>query len=156
MAADKSSKYAGFLANLLAEKSKAGLIAPCFYTTGSAGKDFTLLPKLLDYLDAILIDIRFAPINGKEIHWRKDYLKLLLKKRYRHVPHLGNRPSKNSASSSIQNLSLGVKIIVEMKANILLMCECPSIEECHRLIISQSLRKQGFETEEISDWNSPH
>lgn len=144
-----------FLANLLAEKSKKGLIAPCFYTTGFAGKDFTLLPDLLDFLDADLIDIRFAPTAaGTQIQWRKDYLRLLLKDRYRHVPHLGNRLSKESNKSSIQNLSLGIKIIIDMKANLLLMCECPRVEECHRVIISQGLKKHGFDTEEIVDWGS--
>lgn len=144
-----------FLANLLAERSKKGLIAPCIYTTGFADKDFTLLPDLLDYLDAVLIDVRFAPTGGKSIEWRKDYLRLLLKDRYRHVPHLGNRPAKESGMPSIQNLSLGIKIITELRANLLLMCECPTIEKCHRLIISQSLKKEGFDTEEISDWNFP-
>jgi hypothetical protein len=71
-----------FLANILAEKARKGLIAPCIYTTGFAGKDFTLLPDLLGFLDARLIDIRFAPMSGKEIQWRKDYLQLLLKDRY--------------------------------------------------------------------------
>ena len=53
-----------FLASLLAEKAKKGLIASCFYTTGFAGKDFTILPDLLDFLDADLIDVRFAPTAG--------------------------------------------------------------------------------------------
>jgi len=143
-----------FLANILAEQSKRGLIAPCIYTTGFAGKDFTLLPALLDFLDADLIDIRFAPMNSKPIQWRKDYLRMLLKDRYRHIPHLGNRLSRESGKPSIQNLSLGIKIITELKANLLLMCECPAQEECHRAIISQSLKKQGFDTQEISDWKS--
>lgn len=143
-----------FLANILAERSKKGLIAACIYTTGFAGKDFALLPDLLDFLDAVLIDVRFAPSSGKRIEWRKDYLRLLLKNRYRHVPHLGNRLSRETGASSIQNLSLGIKIIVEMRANLLLMCECPTKEECHRLIISENLKQQGIETEEISDWSS--
>lgn len=143
-----------FLANILAERSRKGLIAPCIYTTGFAGKDSDSLPDLLDFLDAVLIDVRFAPAGGKQIQWRKDYLRLLLKDRYRHVPHLGNRISKESGVPSIQNLSLGIKIITELRANLLLMCECPKIEECHRMIISQNLKMRGFETEEISDWSS--
>ena len=142
-----------FLANLLAEKSKSGFVAPCMYMTGFANKDFTLLPDLLDFLDAVLIDIRFAPTTGKQIQWRKDYLRLFLKDRYLHVPHLGSRFSKGSGGHSIQNLSLGIKIITELKTNLLLMCECQTIEECHRLLISQKLKEQGIETEEIKDWS---
>lgn len=143
-----------FLANILAEKWRAGLIAPCFYTTGFANRDFTLLPDLLDFLDADLIDIRFAPVNAAQIQWRKDYLQLLLGERYRHVPSLGNRAAKGAANSSIQNLSVGIKIITEMRRNLLLMCECANAQDCHRWIISHELAKQGFHTEEISDWNS--
>ncbi len=144
-----------FLANLLTEESKNRLIAPCIYTTGLAGKDFTRLPDLLDFLDAVLIDIRFNPATGKQIQWRKDYLRLLLKDKYLHVPHLGNRFSKESAKYSIQNLNLGIKIITELKTNILLMCECQHPEKCHRSLISQKLKEQGIETEEISVWNHP-
>ncbi len=60
-----------FLADLLEERSKKGLVAPCFYTTGFADKDFTLLPDLLNFLDAVLIDIRFVPTTNKQIQWRK-------------------------------------------------------------------------------------
>ena len=143
-----------FLAQVLAEKSKRGVTAPCIYMTGYAGQDVTLLPDLLDFLDAHLIDVRFSPTGGKQIQWRKDYLRLLLKDRYRHVPHLGNRLSKESSQPSIQNLTLGIKIIIEMRANLLLMCECRRVEECHRAIISGSLQKHGFETQEIADWSS--
>lgn len=144
-----------FLANILAEKSRRGVIAPCIYTTGYAGQDVTRLPALLDFLDAVLIDIRFAPAIGSRIEWRQDYLRLLLRDRYRHVPHLGNRFSKATGKSAIQNLSLGIRIITEWRANLLLLCECPTKEECHRSIISQSLKQHGFETEEIADWRTP-
>jgi len=143
-----------FLANVLAEKSKKGLVAPCVCTTGFADKDFTDLPNLLDFLDAVLIDIRFAPTIGKQVEWRKDYLRLLLKDRYLHVPHLGNRISKGSGTHSIQNLNLGIKIITELRMNLLLMCECLRFEDCHRALISQKLKEQGIETEEIIEWNT--
>jgi hypothetical protein len=145
-----------FTANILAERAAAerGLIAPCIYTTGYAGQDVALLPDLLYFLDADLIDIRFAPTGDRQIQWRKDYLRLLLKDRYRHIPHLGNRFLKDSNQLSIQNLALGIKIITQMGANLLLMCECRKVEDCHRAIISQYLKKQGFETQEITDWRS--
>jgi uncharacterized protein (DUF488 family) len=108
----------------------------------------------LTYDQAGLIDIRFAPTTGKQVEWRKDYLRLLLKDRYLHVPHLGNRISKGSGRHSIQNLSLGIKIITELRMNLLLMCECLRFEDCHRSLISQKLKEQGIETEEIIEWNT--
>ena len=142
-----------FLANILAEKAKQRSRAPCIYMTGHAGQEVPRLPDLMDFLDAGLIDIRFAPNLSKQIQWRKDYLRLLLGSRYRHIPHLGNRLSRKTGQPSIQNLALGIKIITEMGANLLLMCECRSPEQCHRAIISDSLKTEGFETEEIADWN---
>ena len=71
-----------FLANGLAEKSKTGLFAPEVYTTGYSDKDFTDLPDFSDFLDAVLIHIRFMPAACKQVEWRKEYLRLLLKDRY--------------------------------------------------------------------------
>lgn len=143
-----------YLASLLPEKSKKGLISSSVYTTGFAGKDFADLPVLLDFLDAVLIDIRFAPAAGKPVEWRKDYLRLLLRDRYLHVPHLGNRISKGPGAHSIQNLNLGIRIITELGTNLLLMCECLRFEDCHRSLISQKLKEQGIETEEIKAWKA--
>ena len=75
------------------------------YMTGYEGREVTLLPELLKHLDAILIDIRFSH-SERPIQWRKDYLKLLLKGRYLHVPNLGNRAAERSGKVSIQNLAL--------------------------------------------------
>ena len=145
-----------FLAHILAERAaKGALIAPCIYLTSYADREVTRLPDLLDFLDAQLIDIRFAPsAGGTPLQWRKDYLRLLLGDRYRHIPHLGNRLAKDSSRSSIQNLDLGIRIITQMGANLLLMCECRNVEDCHRATIAQSLVEQGFETQEINDWSS--
>jgi hypothetical protein len=49
------------------------------YTISCKGREVTELPKLLTELDAILVDVRFSP-NKASLEWRKDYLKLLLKK----------------------------------------------------------------------------
>src|SRR5687768_8016574 len=93
------------------------------YTTSFFGKQVTDLPGLLKALEAILIDVRFAP-ESKPIEWSKEYLRLLLRKKYLHIPSLGNREKKDSQKISIQNLSLGIKIITELKINVLLICEC--------------------------------
>jgi hypothetical protein len=108
---------------------------------------------LLDFLDTVLIDTRFAPTISKQVEWRKDYLRLLLKDKYLQVPHLGNRISKGSDKHFIQNLNLGIRIITELRTNLLLLCECLKFADGHRSLISQKLKEQGIETEEIIDWN---
>ncbi len=139
------------LANLLESESEREL-PQRIYTTGYTDRDIALLPALLTTLDAILIDIRFTP-TSKQLQWQKDYLRLLLKDKYLHVSHLGNRSSKESGKQSIQNINLGIKIITELKTNLLIMCECQRIEACHRQEISRRLSEKGIETKELTEWS---
>lgn len=127
------------------------------YTTHSSGKDAARLPILLNELDAILIDIRFTP-PAQPLKWSRNYLKILLKKRYLHVPTLGDRAAENrgvDGKPSIHNLALGIKIVAELKINLLLFCSCDVNGKCHRWVISKELAKQKKEVMEISDWLKP-
>lgn len=121
------------------------------FTTGYIDRNVTRLPILLCALNAILIDIRFNPTDRKP-QWGKDYLKLLLKDKYRHIPSLGNRAKSESGQISIQNLNLGIRVITELKVNLVLMCSCRNENDCHRQVIAQKLRDNGTETREITDW----
>jgi uncharacterized protein (DUF488 family) len=118
------------------------------YTTSLVGREVTELPDLLKALEAVLIDIRFAP-EKMPLKWSKEYFKLLLKNKYLHVPSLGNRASKESGKISIQNLNLGIKIITELRINVLLMCSCEREEICHRRKIRERLKEQGIQTQEL-------
>lgn len=97
-------------ANLL-EADPSPLSEQRVCTTGYEGREVTDLPNLLKCLDAILIDIRFSPTE-RPLKWRKDYLKLLLRKRYLHVPSLRNRAHTETDRIAIQNFTLGIKIII--------------------------------------------
>jgi uncharacterized protein (DUF488 family) len=118
-----------------------------YYTTGFAGKDINDLKTMLDRLDAVLIDVRFSP-TGETMRWRKIYLKALLREKYHHLPHLGSRVFREG-KAQIQNLDLGIKILLSFNATAVLMCECDDTRECHRLLIAQELWNKGFEAEEL-------
>lgn len=120
------------------------------YTTGYGGKNVADLKPMLDALDAVLVDIRFVP-HSEILHWRKIYLKTLLDWKYLHVSNLGNRTFKEE-KITIQNLQLGIETVLNLDRNVVLMCGCEKLENCHRLLIAGELMKQGIETEEISDW----
>lgn len=122
------------------------------YTTGYTGKDVAELPALLDSLDAVLADIRFAP-HSRHLEWRKNYLQLLLKYRYRHVPQLGNRKYKEG-SIQIHNLELGIRLIESWDENVVLMCACAGIENCHRNAVKIEMEKRGHQIKEITDWRA--
>ncbi len=121
-----------------------------YYTTGFAGRDINDLKTMLDALGAALIDVRFSP-TSEIMRWRKIYLKTLLREKYHHLPHLGNRVFREG-KAQIQNLDLGIKILLSLSANAVLMCECDNPRKCHRLLIAQELRNKGFEAEELKNW----
>jgi uncharacterized protein (DUF488 family) len=123
------------------------------FTTGYTGKDINELKPMLADLDAMLIDIRFAPYS-QVMHWRKVYLKALLGEKYRHIPNLGNRTYKEN-KISIQNLKLGIETILHLPSNVVLMCACEKMENCHRRIIAEELRQTEVESKEIVNWKTP-
>ena len=123
-----------------------------FFTTGYRGKEVAELPALLDFHQAVLADIRFAPVS-RHLEWRRDYLKLLLKNRYRHVSQLGNRNYKTGGAIQIHNLEIGIRLIESWNENVILMCACENLENCHRRVVKNELERRGHEVQEIADWD---
>src|SRR5215213_526954 len=124
-----------------------------FYTTGYTGKAVEQLPALLDFNDAVLADIRFAPVS-RHLQWTKNYLSLMLKDRYRHVAALGNRNYKTHGGAiQIHNLEIGIRLIQSWETNVILMCACAELENCHRRVVKNELEKRGLEVAEITDWD---
>lgn len=121
------------------------------FTTGYTGKAVEQLPALLDFHEAVLADIRFAP-TSRHLEWRKPYLTLLLKNRYHHVSALGNRLYK-TGGIQIHNMEIGVRLIESWQVNVILLCACAELENCHRRVVKNEFEKRGFETEEITNWN---
>jgi uncharacterized protein (DUF488 family) len=125
-----------------------------FYTTGYTGKAVEQLPALLDFNDAILADIRFAPVS-RHLQWTKNYLSLMLKDRYRHVAALGNRNYKmHGGAIQIHNLEIGIRLIQSWETNVILMCACAELENCHRRIVKNELERRGLDVQEITSWDT--
>lgn len=123
-----------------------------FYTTGFSGKDINDLKPMLDRLDAMLIDVRFSPIN-ELMRWRQIYLKTLLREKYHHLPQLGNRAFREGRAV-IQHLDLGIKILLSLNSIAVLMCECADLKTCHRHVIAEELRRKGYEAKEMKSWKA--
>jgi len=124
-----------------------------FFTTGYTGKSVEQLPGLLDFYEAILADIRFAPVS-RQLQWTKNYLSLMLKNRYRHVPALGNRNYKTPDPIQIHNLEIGIRLIESWETNVILMCACENLEKCHRRVVKSELERRGAQVEEITSWDT--
>jgi uncharacterized protein (DUF488 family) len=122
------------------------------YSTGYTGKDINDLKPLISALDAVLVDVRFSP-TSQVLHWRQNYLKVLLKRKYLHIPNLGNRTFKED-KITIQNLQLGVETLLKLGENAVIFCACDNVENCHRRLIIEELRKQNVEVEELRTWKT--
>lgn len=124
------------------------------FTTGYTGKRVEQLPALLDFYEAVLADIRFAPAS-RHLQWTKDYLSLMLKNRYRHVAALGNRNYKTPGGAiQIHNLEIGIRLIESWDANVILLCACAELENCHRRVVKAELERRGREVAEITSWDT--
>jgi uncharacterized protein (DUF488 family) len=121
-----------------------------FYTTSYAGMNIDHLKPMIYGLDAVLVDVRFSPTSDL-MRWRQIYLKTLLREKYHHVAPLGSR-AFHERSNQIQNLNLGIKNLISLNENVVLMCKCADPKKCHRLLIAQELWNKGFEVEELKDW----
>lgn len=121
------------------------------HTTGYAYKDTYDLKPMLHALDATMVDVRFYPTSDL-LRWRQVYLKALLREKYHHVASLGSRAFRDGRNQ-IQNLDLGIKILVSVNGKAVLMCECAELRKCYRIIVAEELRSLGFEVEELVDWN---
>lgn len=129
------------------------------YITSCAGENVEHLSALLDRLEASLIDVLFNPQQATRLVFTRDYLKLLLKRRYVHISALGDRAAGTSVRSreetakpQIQNLQLGMQIIKSLTIDVVIMCDCKPDENCHRLLIGDAFRKENFEVIEINNW----
>jgi hypothetical protein len=125
-----------------------------FFTTGYTGQNVEQLPALLTFYDAVLADIRFGP-HSRHLQWTKMYLALMLKNRYRHVPALGNRNYKTHGGAiQIHNLEIGVRLLESWNENVVLLCACEKLENCHRRVVKTELERRGHVVEEITDWDT--
>jgi hypothetical protein len=99
----------------------------------------------------VLVDVRFSPTSDI-MRWRQVYLKTLLREKYYHIPQLGSRAFREN-KAQIQNLDLGLKILVSFNVNAVLICRCADPKQCHRLVIARELQRKGFEAEELGNWD---
>lgn len=120
-----------------------------FYTTGCANKNIADLLAVVERCDAIVADIRFfvdAASPASVVELRK-----LFGLRYRRVAQLEARAGK-TGDATVAHLALGLRIILSWRTNVILLCECERLEDCHRKLIARELRRQNLAVEELSSW----
>lgn len=110
------------------------------------------LSRIVDDLDATLIDIRYAPTSFSPF-WKKDFLQGLYNDKYLHIKDLGNINFNNNNDIKILDLERGIDNVLNGNfKNVIFMCACEDLNECHRKIIKEYLmKKYSIEMVEIDN-----
>ena len=102
----------------------------------------TLYQSILDH-EATLVDIRLMPRSRWVPCWNRSALASTCGDRYAWIQELGNRAYKETPRRTlIADLDTGLTrlaAIVQAVPNVVLLCGCPTLEECHRLVVAQEI-----------------
>lgn len=99
---------------------------------------------------AVVIDIRMVA-QSRSPCWNKGNLQRAYDIPYVHAPELGNVNYKNGGDISIADFAAGVRRIQASPQPVILMCACKDSRGCHRTVVGNMLRLDGFEVEEVGD-----
>lgn len=117
------------------------------YTTGYGRRQPSEIAELLDSLGAVLVDIRFNPYGRPGFKgWE---LQRFFAGRYVHLKALGNAEYKTSGMR-IADYETGKAALLKLDRPALLLCACESPAGCHRTVVGNMLRGDGFTVTEAA------
>lgn len=120
--------------------------------TGYTGRTPQDLLTLAEERNALLIDIRLSAASRVPV-WRLSEMQEFFKRRYVHLPALGNLNYKSGDPDRIviKDFALGLSRLRNLlkSHNLILLCVCRSAESCHRMVIKQKLAQYDLIAEEI-------
>lgn len=123
------------------------------YTVGYSGRKPEDLKQFVIDLDAVLLDIRFSPVS-RIPHWNKMAVADTVGGAYQHVKALGNVNYKGGPVQ-IVDYQRGKAIIEASECPVILMCACGDPTHCHRTVVAEMLRKDGYTVTELNTAKAP-
>lgn len=120
------------------------------YGIGYSGRTMDELERIVQALDAVLVDIRFAPYSRNPA-FRKASLQAALGSRYVHLGAFGNR-NYQGGPVDIVDYEAGRAALEALERPALLMCMCRDPAACHRSVIMERLRAESFS---VGEWDEP-
>lgn len=117
------------------------------YTIGYGHSQPARIAAFLDQFGAILVDIRLNPY-GKP-GWKGWELKRTFGERYIQVRNLGNAEYK-TGGMRILDYEAGRQVLAALDRPALLLCACHSPDGCHRTVVGDMLRGDGFNVTELN------
>jgi uncharacterized protein (DUF488 family) len=110
------------------------------FTVGYAGWTLEQLAHQVQELHALLLDIRFSP-ESRQPRWRRQNLAAHFGERYVHVQALGNI-NYRGGDMVVSDYGAGKRVVRRYLAagrNVILMCACARVAQCHRLYVATRL-----------------
>jgi hypothetical protein len=96
---------------------------PLIYTIGYQGRSFEDIRAHVLKLDAVLVDIRYAPYSPR-LEFRRAALAQALERRYCWMQTLGNRAYKSGGPVEVVDYPAGRAILAALDKPAILMCAC--------------------------------
>jgi uncharacterized protein (DUF488 family) len=125
------------------------------YTLGYQGRKLRDIKLLAAHLSATVIDIRYSP-TSRNPEYRGAAPIGVLGNQYQWLRKFGNANYKQpGAPIQIVYYDEGRKGLEHMATDIILMCVCRDYTHCHRKVVADLLRRDGFEVEELSSLAPP-
>ena len=110
------------------------------FTLGYSGWKVEELMRVVVSFNALLLDIRYSP-NSRQPQWRRRELAAHFGERYVHVQALGN-VNYRGGEMLISDYDAGKRLVQSFLAagrNVILMCACARVAQCHRLYVATRL-----------------
>ena len=125
--------------------------ARTIYTVGYQCVSLDEIERAIEDTNSVLIDVRYMPASRMPQFSRKR-LSERFGPRYLWVKGFGNVNYKNGGPIEFFDLEFGIEEVrsVLETHSIMLMCQCPNLDQCHRKPLSEHLAKTfGLEVEHI-------
>jgi uncharacterized protein (DUF488 family) len=116
---------------------------------GYHGRTLDELQAIVAQLDAVLVDIRYAPHSWNPV-FRKAALAAAFGDRYVYVRALGNRNFNSDAPPDLVDYDAGREVLAALGRPALVMCMCRDAATCHRTEVLRRLAADGFT---VAEWD---
>lgn len=124
------------------------------YCLGYTGRKLPQLGDAITRLQAVLVDIRYMPHSRNPV-WEQQALLRSFGDRYLWLKELGNRTYR-TGGIQIDNYPQGKLKLLKVldSSSAILMCACDHAETCHRTVVANLLRADGYTVTEY-EWTAP-
>jgi uncharacterized protein (DUF488 family) len=118
------------------------------YTIGYGSMTPAKLNGIAQALGAAVVDIRFRAASQRT-EWNYSAMKRFFGDRYVHLPTLGNKAYK-TGGMEIADYARGKAAIEQMEQPVILLCACYAPGGCHRTVVGELLRRDGYTVTELT------